>query len=220
MNTREKLPIESPSIKIDSDLITCPLSLQIIRHPILVSDGYHYELNELCKLLFHNPCNNPLSSPITKEMLTAFTYDTHLKSSLDETYGEKHPDRYESYEKEPGLTQLKNRLEGQKNAWKISLNKSIFLGGLVGSATFLLLLEHLTEAPLPTTSYALNLAFLSGLSDYLCRHLSQHQFGLFGALHKMAFSYVRARMDDLMPEEMQQDHHHDNDLLIAMVVTL
>jgi hypothetical protein len=90
------------SLRIDEDHIHCPLSLEIMRHPILVSDGRHYELTELLDSIKRYG----LVSPVNREPLTYAVYDRGLEASLAKTF--KDDERYKAYDRTADLLELEN----------------------------------------------------------------------------------------------------------------
>src|SRR3990167_6474458 len=99
-------------VNIDQDLIFDPISWAIMRHPVLASDGHHYELEELYQHFLHCQAKNPpapFTSPfVTNRIITNVIYDFSLKSTLDSNFG-RHRDRYRDYNKDDLLEKI-NRL--------------------------------------------------------------------------------------------------------------
>ncbi|RDI48110.1 U-box domain-containing protein [Aquicella lusitana] len=197
-------------LTVDKDLIYCPLSLNIMRYPVLASDGYHYELAVLLESITRL---GPIS-PMTKEPLTGFCMDLHLKNTLDHNF-KNDSSRYDEYDKQAVLKTLSAYFNPSLK-WKSSVGKSILTGGVVGCATLLLILESNSHQADDrnenawNTTLSFQFAFASAAIDYLIRSASGHRFGLFGGLFK-ALSYaehaLRPNFLRLLDEEEERLHH-------------
>ena len=99
--TKDKVapePSQPPANLLDADLVSCPIMQAPMRHPMLASDRYHYELSALYGLFHskHAQSGQPPISPIRRELhITHAIYDKGLKSTLDLHHFE---DRHEDYE--------------------------------------------------------------------------------------------------------------------------
>lgn len=135
------------------ELEVCPITKQVFRHPVLASDGYHYEL----KILYQNE----FISPLTGEPITNFVYDLFLHSEIENICYEN---RYPDYDKETLLSQLKiSESKHQSSLTALSL-----------------LLLTITIQPTTSPIFILSTLLTTGLMDYGIRLRSNHQFGFFG----------------------------------------
>jgi len=97
------------TITANRDLIRCPISWDIFRHPVLGSDGHLYELSSLHQFFMQK--NAPLS-PKTSLPMTHVTYVYSLKQSLDaDEQLREHEDRREDYDKNEILENITTILE-------------------------------------------------------------------------------------------------------------
>ncbi|WP_148824492.1 U-box domain-containing protein [Campylobacter concisus] len=91
--------------QLDHDEIYCPITKRVMRHPVLASDGYHYELKWLFK--YFKKVGN--ISPVTRQPITSVKDDTELDEILvNRTCPEK--DRPKKYNKEPLLIEIQHYL--------------------------------------------------------------------------------------------------------------
>jgi hypothetical protein len=95
-------------LKADEDHIHCPISQEVMRHPILASDGRHYELTELLTWIKRKG----LESPVNREPLNAVLYDLGLQASLEKTFADS--DRYPNYDRTAGLRELDTLFQHQR----------------------------------------------------------------------------------------------------------
>lgn len=152
----------------------CPLTKQVFRHPVLASDGYHYELIALSEYLLINQ----FLSPITHEKITQVHYDLMLKTSIDETH---HENQFQEYEKNELMNHLINTLAQPYLPWKQALYQS--------NNTALLGLSLLTAAKVYLGSdvssfFVLSTLLSMGLADFSFRMLTRHQNGFFGTISR------------------------------------
>jgi hypothetical protein len=96
------------TLKADEDHIHCPISLQIMRHPILASDGRHYELAQLLDSIKRQG----LISPVNRDPLTSVLYDLGLQASLEKTFVDG--DRYPNYDRAAGMGELDALFQHQR----------------------------------------------------------------------------------------------------------
>ena len=178
----------------DDNFVYCPITKKIMRHPVLASDGYHYELQSL--LEFFQKKGAPLS-PKSLQPIYSIIYDSNLKSVLD-GYNLEYINRFPDYDKTIWLHQLTNYLN--KDTWKCATIKSISAAGIIGCTSFLLFYNFSQEKKSDSFPLSLHLALCSGVIDYLCRIASNRQYGLFGLLKRAAAGYMQYRINDFMDE--------------------
>jgi len=198
-------------LNIDPDLITCPLTHDILRHPILASDGRRYELDWLLKHLQTREKDKlPLISPVTSHLITSIDYDTQLKQVLD-----KNPllERCESYDHIENLKTLSAYFTPPAIHWKKSAYKSIVSGGIVGCVGLLIYCGVLgecietNEQTAHMTSFSLQLATGVGFIDYCCRILSRDRLSLFSAVTRSPV-YAYRQADEILRELASIEYHN------------
>lgn len=162
---------------IESDLIQCPITCDIIRHPILV-DNRHYEL----KAFFTWVKQNGYINPISKKSLTTITYDYDLKNELDRF---NFSNRHANYEKDEMLNELMNGINPVLQ-WKQSAYKAATTAFAVVFlyALFSTLFSREKEAQLNGSSLLLCL-FASGLIDYFMRASRADRLRFFNTIDNM-----------------------------------
>lgn len=96
----------------------CPISLQPMRHPVLASDGYFYEAQELSRCFEEHGLN----SPLTRQPITAVTYARIFAELIDKAGVEE---RYAPYDVSPVLKTLNDRVRSVHGAELIPLLRSM-----------------------------------------------------------------------------------------------
>lgn len=105
------LDIESKAevvLKADEDHIHCPITQQVMRHPVLASDGRHYELTALLNWVKRKG----LESPISREPLTSVLYDLGLQASLEKSFADD--DRHANYNRTADMHELGALIQQQQ----------------------------------------------------------------------------------------------------------
>ncbi|CEG56916.1 RING finger protein [Legionella fallonii] len=151
----------------------CPISKKIFRHPVIASDGYHYELIELLNQLV----SGELLSFVTGEKITYIHYDFKLKTEIDQADIQN---RYPDYDKQEYLKQLTKVLASPYIPWKQSIYKSS-VTALITLITVCSITEGQEEI---SPSLLLSTLLLSGLADFCIHMSSNHRYGLFGGLNR------------------------------------
>jgi hypothetical protein len=183
---------------IDYDLYHCPLSLGIMRHPVLASDGHHYEL---CELLKYFESSERLISPITKQSITSVIYDMNLKSTIDKIFGED-PDREKNYNHKLHLEKILKRVDIENLS--LSFNSASIPASLLGlmSGTLPALVALMGEAIKLRVAVedlhpadALEIAYpyylfgmATGLLDYTIRRATNNRVGLVKSLINIGYT--------------------------------
>jgi hypothetical protein len=98
------MPLTIEAFKANVDLIYCPVTRQILRHPVDIG-GYFFELAAILQILKGNGLH-PLNPTLR---ITTLIYAHTLKSALEESYGD-HEDRYPNYDKNIALDEAKQLL--------------------------------------------------------------------------------------------------------------
>lgn len=155
---------------MNSDLIRCPLTLQTLRHPILASDGRHYELRDLYKWLIKT--DNQKISPFTRQPFTLVIYDCHLKQALDEM---DIPERYKDYNTEKYLNTLLTAVNGTQRSQTPYPTKSI---ALFNGCLIVLLACNSMSFFLPSFLISTGVS----LSDYTIRWSTSNRYSLFSLI--------------------------------------
>ncbi|MDX1838384.1 hypothetical protein DIZ81_11030 [Legionella taurinensis] len=160
---------------VNHDLV-CPLTGRPFRHPVLASDGHHYELKALNERLkaghrtgFHD-----------REAIFFASYDLPLRNDLDNM---DLPERYDEYERQPYLEQLTERLGAPYKPWKQDAYKAF----LTADALLLVVvaLNLFKECKTLDADSLLVLMLTTTLLDYGIRFASNHQYGLAEGLRKV-----------------------------------
>lgn len=95
-------------LELSLDLYTCPMTRQIIRHPVLTSDGHRYELQYLLRYVMAGNVDSPLRAGLGG--IYPVVYDPDWKQMLDDLL-HNHPDRYEDYNIEGMVDQINDKLQ-------------------------------------------------------------------------------------------------------------
>lgn len=151
----------------------CPLTNKQMRHPVLASDGYHYELNALLQRIL----NNQLKSPLTQKRITYIQYDLLLKKEID---AESPADHYPDYNKQWRLNLLKSLLPLPSNSWQQDIYKSSQTTLIV--LCFILVATMKQHEELSPTLLLVSTLFMGGL-DLSVRIDSNHRHGFFGKVY-------------------------------------
>lgn len=90
-------------LTLNKDLYTCPISLLLIRYPVIASDGRIYELE-----MFLNVIKEDIDriSPCTRAPLTSFIYSPVLQTYVDGIADSTNIERYGDYDRNAALTEL------------------------------------------------------------------------------------------------------------------
>jgi hypothetical protein len=176
----------------DDRSFTCPISLQIMRHPVCTSSGMKFEL----KMLHEVIKRGDFYCPLTRKLITEIHYDEALKKTIDATYNESE-DRFEEYDKNKYLISLSSFL----NPLRYSIISSCLSGLCFGiimyviskNLFFLNGTNEKIESDLINVSMLVS--FFIAAADLSTRMRSQHRFGLFGNTFNVG--NVINRHDDL-----------------------
>lgn len=153
MHTKEEIIVKN--------LYSCPLTKQIFCHPVLASDGFHYELIAL------------LNSPTTLEPITHIQYDLKLKNTIDETTND---DQFTFYEKEHPLNELIKTLQNNQNAWKQSAYE---VSRVSFSVLNVLILLDVAMVYVLSPYFIILMTILSALLELGARFITNHRYGFF-----------------------------------------
>ncbi|QRN03049.1 hypothetical protein GH742_03755 [Legionella sp. MW5194] len=164
--------------KVESSVnhgILCPLTGRPFRHPVLASDGHHYELKALNERLkagnrtgFHD-----------REAIFFASYDLPLRNELDNM---DLPDRHDEYERQPYLEQLTECLNAPYKPWKQDAYKAF----LTADALLLMVVAFslLNQCKTLNADGLLVLMLATSILDYGIRLASSHEYGLAEGLKK------------------------------------
>lgn len=158
-----------------SDMYRCPLTLEIIRHPVFASDGRRYEARDLSEWVRRGN----VISPVSKQPLTSITYDHALKNELDTIYSEdRSEDRHEDYEIDDYLPDLMARINTlysprKKAAYKAVINAQLLLTFYIFFSTTVFDKEELDAS-----SVLLSLLICS-MTDFVLSMTKQEQCRFF-----------------------------------------
>lgn len=194
---------------IEHDLVYCPLSMGIMRHPVLASDGRHYELRILWQYFKRS---ENLISPVTRKPITSVIYDPFLKELIDAIYGEDE-DREDNYEHKIFYDEL---LQIQTN-----YNQTIIPNTASLSSIFLGMMSTLIPALITLTRESIRLGVIIeeldqryaikivqpfylfgigvGLVDYTIRRATDNRVGLIKSVMNAGitlFNYQHNRDND------------------------
>lgn len=176
------------------DASICPLTGKPFRHPILASDGHHYELIALLGRLNEGYTNGYPGG----EAIFFASYDLPLRNDLDER---DIPERYEEYERLPCLQQLTEKLSAPYKPWKQDAYKAL----LTADALVLMVaaLCFFKEHDALSADGLLLLMLTSSLLDFAIRLGSGHQYGVGGVLKKFPHFiwFVGEAISALDPDE-------------------
>lgn len=87
-NTEQKI---EQKFEIDEDLFRCPISFHILRYPILLPDGKHYEAKSIHSLLARNAQATCPNNP--NQRIDSVIFDYNLAATIKKNYADKdlHP---------------------------------------------------------------------------------------------------------------------------------
>ncbi|KTC98417.1 hypothetical protein [Legionella erythra] len=158
------------------DTFICPLTGKPFRHPILASDGHHYELKALLNRLNAGYTNG---YPGGAAIFFA-SYDLPLRNELDER---DIPKRHEEYERQPCLEQLTEKLSAPYKPWKQDVYKAL----LTADSLMLMVaaLCYFKDSNALSADGLLLLMLTSSLLDFAIRQGGGHQYGIGGILQKL-----------------------------------
>jgi hypothetical protein len=122
MQSGSVTPIENEEAKIEahpisdekallklhfSNIVYCPIANceEVIRHPVLLSDGQHYEMSVIYKWFKES---KELKSPFNRSLVTSAVYDIQLKNILDQIVGDD--TRYPDYDQAKVYKKLQDRI--------------------------------------------------------------------------------------------------------------
>lgn len=168
----------------DKDKVYCPISLEIMQHPIQIfPSGKYYELASILKSI-----GSPLGlvCPTTRLPIEKFRYDQELKKLLDTEY-QHAPDRFQPYDHILLINDLEQLLDveqqhqkNKKNLFLAHLNidfgLSISLSGISWAALQLLSNHDIIDL---NDGASFLFAAAAGLIDYSLRKITNSEFGLF-----------------------------------------
>lgn len=169
----------------DYDLIYCPISLQIMRHPVRLSTGNYYEL----AYILESVKKRGFFCPKTRLPFTSFTLDAQLKNRLDAQFS-NNDDRYDDYSAEPLENELKMLLKANNNIFSnrsYAMAKSIAAGCVIGTFTYMCVAsvanaeEHFSTT-IPASLFS---ALVTSMSDFVIRACDAPQFRFFEGLKKI-----------------------------------
>ncbi|KTD46974.1 hypothetical protein Lrub_1896 [Legionella rubrilucens] len=183
-----------------NDGIRCPLTGKPFRHPVLASDGHHYELKALNERLKAGHRNGYQD----REAIFFASYDLPLRNDLDIM---DLPDRYDEYERQPYLEQLTERLGAPYKPWKQDAYKAF----LTADALLLMVtaLSLFKECRTLNADSLLVLMLASSILDYCIRLGSGHQYGLGDGLRKLPgfLCWMGEVLSSVDPDEHESIFH-------------
>ncbi|MFZ2315561.1 MAG: U-box domain-containing protein [Gammaproteobacteria bacterium] len=188
----------------DKDKVYCPISMEIMYHPVeVLPSGRHYELALLIESI---RSQLGLKCPITKLPIQAVKYDLSLKTQLDAEYSNA-DDRYEEYSRIEAMLTLQSQITIKKNpVFSFGVGTDFgFSFSLFGiSLGIIQLLCSYNDAEISDGLCYLFAASL-GTIDYGLRKMTGSHFGVFTVFTntaKSAYQIFRGDVSDEQREEL------------------